>query len=428
MIFITTGSRSFQFNRLLKAVDEAIENGLITDSVFAQIGSSDYKIKNYEYVEFLDREKFNASLNSCDVVLTYGGSAGIFVKKFCENVSSIGISVDVSVMKVYDNKIMKLFGYICFYLSTFFRVLFGKYDIVYIHYASHSSIPILWAVRFKELNIYTNVHGSDVVPESTKQEKFQKYTKRILSISEKVIVPSDYFKDYVSEKYSLDSSKIYVYPSSGIDMSLFNVKDNNEIESLKEKYRINDNVTFCYVGRITWNKGWDIFLKAVSRIIKSGLKANFIVVGAGNEDNLFEILLNQLDLRDSIIRFPLLSQNELVNIYNISDAFVFPTKREGESLGLVAVEAMACGTPVIASDFAAPKYYVKNSINGYKFAVNDDVALSHIMEKFISGEYQKKELQDGCLETAAVYDSMYIMGSLKKIFEVSDSAKSETIG
>ena len=48
MIFITTGSRSFQFKRLLEAVEKAIEKGNITDKVFAQIGSSDYKIKHYE--------------------------------------------------------------------------------------------------------------------------------------------------------------------------------------------------------------------------------------------------------------------------------------------------------------------------------------------------------------------------------------------
>lgn len=77
MIFITTGSRSFQFNRLLKAIDEAIEAGLITEPVFAQIGSSDYKIKNYEYVEFLNHDEFNKKMNSCDLVLTHGGTGVI---------------------------------------------------------------------------------------------------------------------------------------------------------------------------------------------------------------------------------------------------------------------------------------------------------------------------------------------------------------
>lgn len=77
MIFITTGSRSFQFNRLLEAVDKAIENGMITDEVFAQIGSSDYAIRNYKYKEFLNRDEFNENLNKCDIVLTHGGTGVI---------------------------------------------------------------------------------------------------------------------------------------------------------------------------------------------------------------------------------------------------------------------------------------------------------------------------------------------------------------
>ena len=74
MIFITTGSRNFQFNRLLKAVDLAIDKGLIVDRVFAQVGSSEYRIKNYEYVDYLNHDQFNDYINKCDVILTHGGT------------------------------------------------------------------------------------------------------------------------------------------------------------------------------------------------------------------------------------------------------------------------------------------------------------------------------------------------------------------
>lgn len=77
MIFITTGSRSFQFNRLLKAVDEAIEIGKITEDVFAQIGNSDYKIKHYQFVEFLNHDEFNEKLQQSDIVITHGGTGVI---------------------------------------------------------------------------------------------------------------------------------------------------------------------------------------------------------------------------------------------------------------------------------------------------------------------------------------------------------------
>ena len=79
MIFVTLGSQKFQFNRLLKAVDE-----LDTDEeIFAQIGYSDYKPKNYKYKEFLDREEFATWEEKADIVITHGGTGAIIgaVKK-----------------------------------------------------------------------------------------------------------------------------------------------------------------------------------------------------------------------------------------------------------------------------------------------------------------------------------------------------------
>ncbi|MFR1882877.1 PssE/Cps14G family polysaccharide biosynthesis glycosyltransferase [Blautia sp.] len=83
MIFITLGSQKFQFNRLLQAVDELIEKGVIDDAVFAQVGYSDYKPKYFEYKQFLDREEFAAQEGKCDILITHGGTGAIIgaVKK-----------------------------------------------------------------------------------------------------------------------------------------------------------------------------------------------------------------------------------------------------------------------------------------------------------------------------------------------------------
>ena len=77
MIFITLGSQKFQFNRLLEEVDKLIEQGIITEEVFAQIGYSDYKPKNYKYNKFLDRDEFAEIIKKCDKVITHGGTGAI---------------------------------------------------------------------------------------------------------------------------------------------------------------------------------------------------------------------------------------------------------------------------------------------------------------------------------------------------------------
>ena len=83
-IFITLGSQKFQFNRLLKAVDELCEKGTVdAEDVFAQIGYSDYLPQNFNYKKFLDRDEFSKEMGKADIVITHGGTGAIIgaVKK-----------------------------------------------------------------------------------------------------------------------------------------------------------------------------------------------------------------------------------------------------------------------------------------------------------------------------------------------------------
>lgn len=77
MIFITLGSQKFQFNRLLKAVDEQVADGRINDEIFAQIGASDYTPKHYMYGDFLNRDEFAEWTSKADIVITHGGTGAI---------------------------------------------------------------------------------------------------------------------------------------------------------------------------------------------------------------------------------------------------------------------------------------------------------------------------------------------------------------
>lgn len=83
MIFITLGSQKFQFNRLLKAVDELKKSGTIQDEIFAQTGYSDYQPACFEYKDFLNRDEFALMEEKADVVITHGGTGAIIgaVKK-----------------------------------------------------------------------------------------------------------------------------------------------------------------------------------------------------------------------------------------------------------------------------------------------------------------------------------------------------------
>lgn len=77
MIFITLGTQKFQLNRLLKQIDEYVEQGLIREEVIAQVGHSDYKPKNYKFDTFFDKEDFDDHIKNSRIVVTHSGVGSI---------------------------------------------------------------------------------------------------------------------------------------------------------------------------------------------------------------------------------------------------------------------------------------------------------------------------------------------------------------
>ena len=77
MVFVALGTQKFPFNRLLKAVDDLIEQGQLSGEVFAQVGHSDYIPRYYEYKDFLSKDDFQSCINRCDLLITHSGVATI---------------------------------------------------------------------------------------------------------------------------------------------------------------------------------------------------------------------------------------------------------------------------------------------------------------------------------------------------------------
>lgn len=77
MIFVSVGSRDYQFDRLLKEVDRLIETGIIDTPVFAQIGNSEYIPKHYSYKRYLEREEFSDTQDKAELIISHGGTGAL---------------------------------------------------------------------------------------------------------------------------------------------------------------------------------------------------------------------------------------------------------------------------------------------------------------------------------------------------------------
>lgn len=304
-------------------------------------------------------------------------SYGIFVKNFADNLESNGITYDKVVMLKSNTKLKKLYTYFTFFIKAFFTVLLKKYDIVYIHYPSITAIPVLIVSKIKKINIYTNIHGTDADPVTEKEKKLEKNTGKAVKISEKIIVPSQYFKDMISKKYNLAEEKISVYPSGGINTELFYPQLENEIEATRKELLVeSEEMIIGFVSRIEKPKGWKIFIEALNELKKQKklMNVKVIIIGSGSEENKLKTLITEYQLSENVITKKLVSQSELNNYFNAFDFFVFPTEKE--SLGLVALEAMATKTPVIGSNIAPLNNYIVPKETGFLFEKENPIELT----------------------------------------------------
>ena len=337
---------------------------------------------------------------------------GVFVKNFYEELSQTQEAKIIYLNKT-TNKLKKFGYYLNFYRKTFLAYVFGGYQVVYVHYAGYNAPPLLLAKIFnRKAKLIVNVHGSDVTPEKKLEEKTNFLTKYLVKKADLTVVPSSYFEEVVKNKYG-EVQPIWISPSAGIDLSLFN----NQRKSITNK-----PFTIGYVSRIDKEKGWDTLLHVFHQLVQENKQLRLIMVGDGAENEEALQLIKQLKLEQYVEKHNCLTQKQLAEIYSKIDVFVFPSTRAGESLGLVGLEAMACGTPVIGSNLGGIKTYLEDGKNGYLFDPGNQAELKKAIEKYrmLSSE-EKSEFSQCAVETAKKYYRKKVNKQLiKKIIEVSE--------
>ncbi|WP_298786283.1 glycosyltransferase family 4 protein [uncultured Marinococcus sp.] len=339
-------------------------------------------------------------------------SYGTFVKNSEKMLEENGIKVENAVLTKHQNPVPRYLNYVLFYAKTLVKALANKYDAVYVHYPSLSSISVLIAGYIKKLNVYVNIHGSDVVPENMKQKIMNKITVLSLKRADKIICPSEYFRDLVIQKHKIPKEKLYVFPSGGIDPEIFYERDN--ISELKHKYHLEEKYTYIgFISRVDYGKGWDTFLESIALLRRDNLSVKGIVVGGGGEVEQFWEKVNELGIGEAIIHYGALRQEEVAELMNCFKVFCFPTERKGESLGLVGLEALASKRPVVGSSIGGLKGYIRHGENGYLATPGDKKQFAYYLGKVI---YADDDEYRWMQEEADKTSEKYVIDNIKDQF------------
>ena len=318
---------------------------------------------------------------------------GTFVKNFKEQLKRKGFKFKLAVIKGKGNtKLEKILKYISFFKDIFRAIKKNDYDLIYVHYISHSLLPLVVLKKYINKPLIINAHGSDVLVKNKIAKMIQKLVTPIIKRADLVVVPSSYFKNIVVNKFLIDPDKVFISASGGVDTTLF-----RPLQTDKKVF------TIGYVSRIEDGKGWDIFLEAISLLKNKNIQV--IIIGGGSQEKLLLSKIIDLKLENKVKYLGVKSHNELPQYFNQMNLFAFTTKLP-ESLGLVGIEAMACGVPVIGSKVGGLQSYIKSGVNGELFEIDNVGELSEKIEYFIKLDNESlKDYSDKAILTAKKYDS-----------------------
>jgi rhamnosyl/mannosyltransferase len=170
------------------------------------------------------------------------------------------------------------------------------------------------------------------------------------------------------------------------------VKQN--VSRLKNRKR---PVSVLFVGRLIYYKGCDILLKAFA--LTRG--ANLTIVGQGKLEKKLKKLAVRLGLTDKVKFLPPLPASKLSNLYADCDIFVLPSVEKTEAFGLVQIEAMAYGKPVINTNLPSGVPYVSlDGISGLTVPPKDVSALARALQKLIDADKLRRRLGQGAYRLA----------------------------
>lgn len=190
--------------------------------------------------------------------------------------------------------------------------------------------------------------------------------------------------------------------SNGIDLKRFKPLTEEETSVVKNKFNLsNSSKIILFVGRIEKEKNIDVLIKTMKNVAKEA-QSLLLIAGSGSQEEKLKELAADLGLENFVRFIGRVSDEDLVKLYNLAD--IFATASTVELQGLVVMEAMASGCPIVSSDSMALPELINDGINGFVFpSGNHEIAGKKII-KILKNEHLAKRMGKKSIELIRKHD------------------------
>jgi len=323
----------------------------------------------------------------------------------------------------------------------FFRVPFSvhylrmlanmNFDILHAHgfVPVVSDLSLFYAKMRKKATVYTHHFDGNVQDSHALNLLANLYNNTIgkpcISFADAVVATTRSYAE-TSPMLKPYLGKLNVIPCF-VDCNSFCPQPPSKVNTLRQQLDLNGKKTVLFVGRIVPYKGVEYLIKAMEHVKnEQGEELNLLLVGGEEGKNITDKseyyqqilhLAEKSSIRKNIHFLGRVENSQLATYYSLADVVALPSVMRGEAFGSVLLEALACGTPVVASSIPGVKDVLKgNDSAGSYVPPRDTLALSHALVKTA---YQKKNVTEQCRQFA--FDNYRIGKIVNKYVELYSS-------
>ncbi|HHT73815.1 MAG TPA: glycosyltransferase family 4 protein [Firmicutes bacterium] len=202
----------------------------------------------------------------------------------------------------------------------------------------------------------------------------------------RVICCSEYMREELRRVFHLPDDKVSVIPN-GVVVNKFR-ETHPDLDKFRSQWALPEERIVFFIGRHVYEKGVDVLLGAVPKVLAHQPNAKFIIAGTGPMHHELKHRAHQMGIAHKVLFAGFIDDVTRNSLYQLADAAVFPSRYE--PFGIVALEAMAAGAPVVVSDVGGFREIVRHGETGLTFYAGQSNSLAdNILTLLCDRQYAK---------------------------------------
>jgi len=301
------------------------------------------------------------------------------------------------------------------FLERFFQIADESYDIIHLH-TPNPTMLVAWLmawvgtwVKGKPQIPLVITHHSDII-----KQRILKYSIRLLEYlaykqARSIVTTSDSYID--GSKFLRSFTHVTSLPL-GLDCSIYKYPSDLAISYATKLKAEHGEIIWLAVGRLVYYKAIHVAIRALALV-----PGKLIIIGVGALEPELKALVKELDLEDRVIWMGRASTEELIGAYHAAKALWFPSNARSEGFGLVQVEAMASGCPVINANIpcSGVTWVSRDEKEGLTVPLNDHKALAAAAQRILNEPELRDRLVQNSSQRLFEFDHMTMA---KRSFEI----------